>query len=207
MLRQLILGCPIGYQAFQKANGAGKMRRILTREYIRPNPGETILDIGCGTADIRPYLGPFISYTGIDLSSSYIKHNQERYRGDVSTTFICENLDRYILHAPTYDKVLLMGVLHHINDEKVRELLSALPRLLCPGARIITMDGCHTHQLNTFEKALLRYDRGKFVRSLPEWEALFSACLPGASYDIRKDLYYLPYNQILFQYQCPLSGS
>ncbi len=203
MLKQLLLGHPIGYQLFQNANGAGKMRRILTREYIRPQSGDLVLDIGCGTADIRPYLGRSVSYTGIDMSKPYIKHNQEAYRGDPSTTFVCENLDRYILHAPAYDIVLLMGVLHHISDDEARGLLSVLPRLLRPGGRAITMDGCYTDQLNVFERALLRHDRGKFVRRLPEWEALFSHCLPEASYDIRKDLYYLPYNLILFQYRRP----
>ncbi len=202
MLKQLLLGNSIGYRLFQNANGAGRMRRILTREYIRPRPGDRVLDIGCGTADIRPYLGRSVSYTGIDMSEPYIKHDQKTYRGDPSTTFIRENLNRYN-PSHRYDIVLLMGVLHHISDGEARGLLSALPRVLRPGGRAITMDGCYTSRLNAFERALLRHDRGKFVRQLPEWEALFSSSLPEASYEIRKDLFYLPYNLILFQYRRP----
>ena len=76
MFKEWILSIPIGYQLFQAACGAGKMRKIFTREYIRPYPGCSILDIGCGTADIRPYLGAGVSYTGIDLSVAYIAHNR-----------------------------------------------------------------------------------------------------------------------------------
>lgn len=96
-----------------------------------------------------------------------------------------------------------MGILHHIDDQTAYELLSILPQLLRPNGRIITMDGCYMDDLTSFERMLLRNDRGKFVRSLPEWEVLFSECLPGAAFEIRKDLYYFPFNQILFQYQHP----
>lgn len=203
MFKEWILSVPFGYQLFQRVCGAEKMRKIFTREYIRPHPGSSILDIGCGTADIRPYLGNSISYIGIDLSESYIEHNRSKYSGTPSTTFVCKNLNDYVRDAPSYDIILLMGVLHHIDDQMVCELLSMLPQLLRSNGRVITMDGCYTDNLTSFERMLLRNDRGKFVRSLPEWDALFSKCLPGAAFEIRKDLYYLPFNVILFQYQRP----
>lgn len=82
MFKEKILSYPSGYQLFQLICGAGKMRKVITREYIRPCPGSSILDIGCGTADIRPYLGDAVSYTGIDWSEAYIAHNRAKYRGD-----------------------------------------------------------------------------------------------------------------------------
>lgn len=36
MLKELLLGNPFGYKSFQRAAGAEKMRRILTRDYIHP---------------------------------------------------------------------------------------------------------------------------------------------------------------------------
>lgn len=201
MLKELLLGNPFGYKSFQRAAGAEKMRRILTRDYIHPKPGDRILDIGCGTADIRPYLGNTVSYLGIDSNESYIKHDRLKYCKDSSTLFICKDMNDDITHPYLYDIVLLIGVLHHISDQSVYKLLPSLPQLLRPSGRIITMDGCYTDDLTSFETMLLRNDRGKFVRSLSEWKALFSRCIPEATYEIRKDLYYLPFNCILFQYQ------
>jgi len=207
-IKELLLGNPIGYQLFQRANGAEKMRKIFTREYIRTQPGYSILDVACGTADIRPYLGFDVTYTGIDLSKSYISQNQKKYSRDHTTQFICINLNDYIAsvkHTRTFDVILLMGILHHLNDKDAQDMLAALPTLLRPGGRAITLDGVFTPNLTTFERFLLRSDRGKFVRALDAWQALFSSCLPDATYTIRKDLYYLPYNLIIFQYQRPLS--
>lgn len=182
-IKELLLGNPIGYQLFQRANGAEKMRKIFTREYIRPQPGYSILDVACGTADIRPHLGFDVTYTGIDLND-YIAS---------------------VKHTRTFDVILLMGILHHLNDKDAQDMLAALPTLLRPGGRAITLDGVFTPNLTPFERFLLRSDRGKFVRALDTWQALFSSCLPDATYTIRKDLYYLPYNLIIFQYQRPLS--
>lgn len=207
-IKELLLGNPIGYQLFQRANGAEKMRKIFTREYIRTQPGYSILDVACGTADIRPYLGFDVTYTGIDLSKSYISQNQKKYSRDHTTQFICINLNDYIAsvkHTRTFDVILLMGILHHLNDKDAQDMLAALPTLLRPGGRAITLDGVFTPNLTTFERFLLRSDRGKFVQALDAWQALFSSCLPDATYTIRKDLYYLPYNLIIFQYQRPLS--
>lgn len=197
MLKEVILGQPLNYRIFQWLNGARIMRRTLPGEYIRVKDGDDVLDIACGTADILPYLGK-VNYVGVDSSERYIDYDRKRWRR-TGARFVCDDLNHFLAaDAQKYDAILLMGVLHHINDEEARKCLRELLKHLKPDGRIVTMDGCFTEGLSGFERFLLKNDRGKFVRTLDEWRSLVQDCLPDAQYAIRKDLYYLPYNLIIF---------
>ena len=61
------------YSLFQNLLGARRARRVLIAEYIRPNGGDQILDVGCGPADILDFLPPDVRYVGVDHSRTYIE--------------------------------------------------------------------------------------------------------------------------------------
>ena len=202
-VKELILGNPYGYRLFQKMNGANKMRRILSSEYIKAKSTDYVLDVACGTADIRPFLNE-CNYTGIDISEEYISYDRKVY---LDSDFICKDLNQYIGETEQkYDIIILIGVLHHLTDEEVRECLKKLPLILHTKGRIVTMDGAYVNGLSPFERMLLSADRGKYVRKIGHWKRIFDEVMPDAEYEIRKDLLYLPYNQVLFTWEKPDSG-
>src|ERR1035438_2359647 len=66
-----ILDQPFFYESYHKLIGPAYRSRVLVEEYIRPRPGDRILDIGCGPGNMLPYL-PECRYTGFDVNQSYI---------------------------------------------------------------------------------------------------------------------------------------
>ena len=54
--------------------GFNTLRRKFVNEFIKPFPGATILDIGCGTASILDFLPDNVSYTGFDMNQRYISY-------------------------------------------------------------------------------------------------------------------------------------
>ena len=72
-----VLGIPAAYRLFFLIVG-GDVRKIYTTEYVKAQPGEKVLDIGCGPGDILEYL-PDVKYTGFDLSPEYIEAAKKRF--------------------------------------------------------------------------------------------------------------------------------
>ena len=60
------------YNFLQWVVGSSSGRREFVRCHVRAEPGQTVLDIGCGTADLLAYL-PQVAYYGFDSSAQYIK--------------------------------------------------------------------------------------------------------------------------------------
>ena len=102
-----VLALPQAYQLFFNVIGAPERSRILVREYIRPKPGDRILEIGCGPGTIVPYL-PATEYVGFDASPEYIALAQKRFP---RAKFVCERVSQYTLpHREYFDIVLALGI-------------------------------------------------------------------------------------------------
>src|SRR3546814_20298394 len=58
--------------------GAHAVRQKFVAEFVRPSEGMSVLDVGCGPADILAYL-PELTYYGFDVSASYIAQAQRKF--------------------------------------------------------------------------------------------------------------------------------
>ena len=78
-----ILSPAWAYSLFQDFVGGKRSRERLVQQYVRPEPGARVLDIGCGTAQILEVMAD-IQYVGYDLSPAYIERARASY-GDRGT--------------------------------------------------------------------------------------------------------------------------
>jgi SAM-dependent methyltransferase len=74
-----LLSRPSVYDFFQNLVGVTASRDRWVRDFVKPFPGARILDIGCGTGEIRRHLPEAIDYLGFDLSEAYIASARKRH--------------------------------------------------------------------------------------------------------------------------------
>ena len=177
---------------------AGSARSTYVKEYVRPRPGDRILDIGCGPAAILDSLPPDIEYVGFDENPDYIRAAE--LRGDPRAQFSCKRLGSdAITDGSTFDIVLATGVLHHLNDAEALELLRIGRGTLKPGGRLVTLDGCFVPSQSIVARLLLKRDRGRFVRNEASYVGLAKSVFPQVKSSIRHDLLRIPYSLIVME--------
>jgi cyclopropane fatty-acyl-phospholipid synthase-like methyltransferase len=183
------------YDFLQEILGVKKVRQALARDYIEAEPGMRVLDIGCGTGGILAYL-PAVDYLGFDMNPSYIEAAQLTYgpRGQ----FRCANVNQAPAEARgTFDRVLAIGLLHHLDDGEVRSLMQLARSLLAPHGRLITFDCCYREGQPALARFLIDRDRGQNTRNEEGYLALARETFPRTRSHIREDLLRVPYTHII----------
>jgi SAM-dependent methyltransferase len=158
-----ILRHPAAYILAQRAVGADRARD-LSLEALAPAAGQRILDIGCGPAYYADRLPP-CEYVGFDTDAVYIGHARRRFGGRPGTSFFAEPYtEAHRERLPPFDRVLMMGLLHHLSDDDAEGLLDLVARSLAPGARVVSLDTVLFEGQSGFSRLLAKNDRGDFVR-------------------------------------------
>ncbi len=192
-----ILAFPALYKLHNLLIDAVGSRRRLVNNYIRPEPGFLIVDIGCGTADILEELPRDIRYTGFDASERYIENCRKRY-GDRGG-FHCVKVEDMHKTGVQADVVLAIGLLHHLDDAQADSLFQLAWALLKPGGRLVTLDGAYVPGQNPIARWMLDHDRGEFVREPAAYQMLALQTFPKVLADIRHDMLRIPYTHIIMQ--------
>ncbi len=78
------LKVPSVYNMFSAAVGGNVLRRSLIQNHVRANPGDKVIDIGCGSAEVLRYL-PDVDYIGVDINPEVhcIRQANLRQQGNV----------------------------------------------------------------------------------------------------------------------------
>jgi len=158
-----LLARPALYDALQALLGAERGRAHFVASFVRPQPGDRVLDVGCGTARILDHLPAGAQYWGYDISEPYIDAARERYgaRGK----FFCRPLDeRELAGLPKFDIVLATGVLHHLDDAAASGFLRLARSALADGGRFVSIDPCLAPGQSPLARLLITRDRGEHVR-------------------------------------------
>lgn len=192
-----ILSLPGGYALLQRLMGAERSRRILCSEFIQARPQETVLDIGCGTAEILEHL-PGVNYSGFDLNPRYVDSARKKYGHQ--GVFRCEDVRRADLERKGgFDLVLAIGILHHLDDDEAVALFRFAKSALRPGGRLVTFDSCYVDGQSRLAKFFIDHDRGRNTRFEEGYRTLADQVFPNVESHIRHDLLHFPYTHIILK--------
>jgi SAM-dependent methyltransferase len=149
------------YILSQRLVGADLAREQCVRA-LAPRAGQRILDIGCGPAYYLNALPP-CEYYGFDTDRAQIASAREHF-GDRGTFFDEPFTERHCEKLGQFDGVMLLGLLHHLDDRECETLLGLVVRSMRPGARVVTLDTAFFQGQSALAAAIAKRDRGKFVR-------------------------------------------
>lgn len=188
------LSTPAVYDLYQRMVGAPQMISRFVRDYIRPTSGSRLLDVGCGTGAVVPYLPRDIDLLGIDISERYIRAATERY-GDRGVFRCADASDQSIELGAPFDVAFATGVLHHVPDTQARRLIDGALARLKPGGRFVAIDPTLVDGQGFLSRAIVKADRGEFVRSPEAMARLLTGLNP--RFEIVDDMLNIPFAQII----------
>ncbi|MGI8574512.1 MAG: class I SAM-dependent methyltransferase [Egibacteraceae bacterium] len=192
-----LLRQPVVYELFQRAVGSLAVRREIIERHLRPTPGDRLLDIGCGPADILASLAQ-VEYVGFDPSPDYIASARQRY-GDRGRFLVATVEDAAGTDLGLFDVVLAKGVLHHVENDEAERVFALAHRVLRPGGRLVTLDPCWTPEQSVAARLVISQDRGRNIRSLDAYRALAQRCFADVTPHVRHDLLRIPYTHLFLE--------
>ena len=196
-----ILEIPLVFDAYQWAVRSPDSHRRFIDDYVRPLPGERILDVGCGTGACRRVLPADVDYLGIDINAAYISHARLAHAGRGNFQ-VADATGEGFQPDGRFDRAFASGVLHHLPDPEVTALIRNVLGKLRPGGTFTTIDPCFVDGQHPFARFLARHDRGRYVRHADRWVALI-APLGTAAFTIVHDMLRVPYSQVITQITAP----
>jgi ubiquinone/menaquinone biosynthesis C-methylase UbiE len=193
-----ILENPLIYTAFQNLLGARKLRRILV-EMMDLKDGMNILDVGCGPGDVVQFLNCNINYYGFDFQKNYIESAIQKYGTKGNYNFIHSDIKEFDFQNIQFDRIIISGVLHHLDDEEIELLFSKIGPLLTKKGKLLCLETCFIKNQEFIARKLAEFDRGKNVRFVEGYLNLMKKFFKKINFDIRKDLLRVPYTLVFLK--------
>lgn len=177
-------------------------RRALARAALGAQPGERIIDVGCGpgffVSELLDEVGPEGTVTGIDNSPEMLAFAGRRTEGVPNVGLL--KGDAVSVPAPdgSYDRAICVQVLEYVED--VARALGELHRVLRSGGRVVVWDvdwatlSWHSSDQTRMGRVLKAWDRHLVHPSLPR---TLTAMLRGAGFEeIRVEGHAFPTNEL-----------
>jgi ubiquinone/menaquinone biosynthesis C-methylase UbiE len=126
----------------------GKLQELRQRtvDLAHIQPGEKVLDVGCGTGTLaimeaEPRVGATGQVFGIDPGEQQIARARfKAARRSLSIEFQVGVIEHLDFPDQTFDVVLSTIMMHHLSDSLKRQGLAEIERVLKPGGRLVIAD-------------------------------------------------------------------
>ena len=154
---------------------------------LNPQPGEKILDAGCGYGVLVKYFKD-CDYTGVDLDPERVRWARQKFGENDKRRFVVGDVTKMNFPSKSFDRAIGFGILHHLSDEISLGCARELSRL--SRGTVVFADPVYSkyHWVSNF---LCRHDRGAYVR---DREGYLRVCSP-AMKSVRSS-FYLAYSGV-----------
>lgn len=131
----------------------------------RLEPGQSVLDVGCGTGSLaiaaKRRVGPLGSVHGIDASPEMIARARKKARkAGMDVTFTDGVVEGLPCPDEHFDAVLSTLMLHHLPRAAREQCVREIRRVLKPGGRVLAVDfGRATGDRKSFIEHFHRHGR------------------------------------------------
>lgn len=146
-----------------------KAIRAVIRRDLKLAPGVRTLDLGCGPGAFSDLFEQG-DYVGADLNPRYIDWARQHRKG----TFVLADARQLELPDERFDQILIFGLLHHLPDEVVRDVLSECHRLLVPGGHVLAIEDIPAiSKLNLIGHLIHSVENGEHIREAEAYRTLY----------------------------------
>ena len=201
------LSLPSVYRWFQGSLAISRARHEVATTYIRAQPGDRVLDIGCGPAEVLQHL-PAVRSFGLDYSAQYLQEARRRYREHHPRPSFAQ-MDVRALRpgARRFDIVLAQGVLRHFDDAEAQSILTAAAGSLSDTGRLITINPAFDPAQSRVAR-LLNLQRQGQARPGPRQSTgrIAATAFEQVTTHVRHNLMRVPYTHVIMVCVKPQSG-
>jgi SAM-dependent methyltransferase len=161
-----LAGHPAVYDLVQRLAGRDEITRRM-EPWLAGLSG-LLLDIGGGTGQLHQRFDRRVNYVCIDLEARKLLALKRK-----SASAIVLQADGLALPLASgaADAAVLIAVLHHVPDERIRMLYAEIHRVLAPGGQLIVLDAIWAPR-RLIGRVLWAMDRGSHPRPLAAIEGV-----------------------------------
>jgi len=194
-----VLRSAVLYRLIQNIIGGTRARKIAIRRLrsvIDFAKEKSILDCGCGIGDVLSFLPDNVAYSGIDLSPRYINLAKATWgkRGKFCIGDVCSDKNNF--PKKSFDVVLFLGVLHHLNDDEALNALSSAHECLRENGFIYALEPAFMPRQSLASLFFMKMDRGRYIRDIQGWKILCSKCFDLVEVDPLPNALRIPYHKV-----------
>jgi demethylmenaquinone methyltransferase/2-methoxy-6-polyprenyl-1,4-benzoquinol methylase/phosphoethanolamine N-methyltransferase len=125
--------------------GVNRRNSRMVIELAKVNPGDKVLDVGCGTGSLtltaQSYSGPSGKVYGIDAAPEMIEVAKKKAsRAGVEVDFDVGLIEKLAFPDATFDVVINRLAIHHLPDDLKRKGFTEILRVLKPGGHLLIAD-------------------------------------------------------------------
>ena len=145
--------------------------KIQISNFLNKKKYKEIHEIGCSDGILVPFLNlKETNYFGYDIDQVNINRAKKKFKNYKNINFYKKSIDNILIKNKKKKIFLLIGVFHHLSDDKILRFL----KKLSPKDHVIALDPFFHKKLNIIGYLMKKMDRGKHIRTYNSYKKILS---------------------------------